>query len=99
MVDWIAGGSGGSSQRENMGRFAHVFATLAVRHGLDAPTDLFAYSGRNEFRLVRRFAAFRAVDRELTGNYKADWSRTAELFAGRLLRIDPRTGRVRETRD
>jgi hypothetical protein len=70
-----------------MGRYAHVFATLARRHRHESPTALLEYSSDNALRLVERFAGFRAVDRELTGNYHADRAGLEELFEGRLVRV------------
>jgi hypothetical protein len=84
-IKYFQGGSGSSQQRETMGRYAHVFATLARRFGVGIPTTVLLYDEVNALRLIDSYDTFKAVDEELTGNYKADREQKDQLFAGMLL--------------
>ena len=74
-IRYIHGGSGSSNQREAMGRWAHTFAALAREHQHETPTLLFEYDTHNRLRFVEHFETFRAIGRELTGNYPSNRER------------------------
>lgn len=104
-ISYAQGGPGSSGQREAMGRYAHLFVTLAKRHGREAPTDVLQYTETNQLRLLHHFDRFMVLNRDLTGNYRAESAGVARRFKGRLLDWDPRkntaqelgTGRPRKT--
>lgn len=73
-----------------MGRYAHVFVTLAKRHRREAPTDVLQYTETNQLRVLQHFDRFMVLNRDLTGNYQADHAGVARLFKGRLLDWDSR---------
>lgn len=81
---YAIGGYGGSSWRENHGRFAHVFATLESR-GIRVPTAAAMLDKHNRLKPLQSWGSFRVIRSDLTGNYGADWSKTKALFSGRLL--------------
>lgn len=83
-VGWVQGGSAGSHQREVHGRWGHTFAALA-RRGIESPTYVYRHTAHNEFILEKVYEKFRAHSSDLTGNYRASWSETKELFLHRLL--------------
>ena len=89
-ISYAQGGPGGSGQREAMGRYAHLFVTLAKRHRREAPTDVLQYTETNELRLLQRFDRFMVLNQDLTGNYQAEPAGVARLFKGRLLEWDSR---------
>jgi len=68
-VYYISGGSGGSHQREQMGRWSHVFATLQKKYGIDIITYALEYGSDNVLRFNKEFPTFKVVPRELSGNY------------------------------
>ena len=88
-ISYAQGGPGGSGQREAMGRYAHLFVTLARRHRREAPTDVLQYTETNQLRRLRHYDRFMVLNRDLTGNYQADHAQVARLFKGRLLDWDP----------
>ena len=85
-IEYTCGGSGASQQRENQGRWAHVFATAEDAHGMTAPTSILLYDELNRLRLLSGFDSFVTVVQELTGNYKAPHGGIYELFANRIVR-------------
>jgi hypothetical protein len=85
-VAWVQGGSVSSAQREKHGKWAHVFATLALK-GFEAPTYVYRYTDRNQFVLEKYYERFRVSDANLAGDYPAEWSSTKDLFFNRLLSI------------
>ncbi len=89
-ISYAQGGPGGSGQREAMGRYAHLFVTLAKRHRREAPTDVLQYTEANELKLLQHFDRFRVLNRDLTGNYQAESAGVARQFKGRLLDWDSR---------
>jgi hypothetical protein len=95
-IYYAQGGSGSSGQREHQGRFAHVFATLEKIYKKKLPTYCLSYNSRNQLCFIRKYNSFKAVNRELSGNYPADHSKLHELFKGRLVKIDYKTARITE---
>jgi len=89
-ISYAQGGPGGSGQREAMGRYAHLFVTLAKRHRREAPTDVLQYTEANELKLLQHFDRFMVLNRDLTGNYQAESAGVARQFKGRLLDWDSR---------
>jgi len=94
-IGWVSGGSAGSIQREQHGRWAHTFAALADI-GIEAPTYCYRYTSENEFKLEKSYEKFRCVRQDLTGNYSVSWEDTKELFIQRLLSTN--NGKVTEIR-
>jgi len=87
-ITYISGGSGSSGQREDMGRFAHAFAHLSRHNDVKIPTHCFKYDKRNNFLHLESFKTFKAVNRELTGNYHVeDREESTKLFKDMLLFI------------
>ena len=95
-IGYRRGGSGSSGQREDQGRYAHVFATLTTKFGKSIPTYILEYTETNELVLVRQYDMFRAVDQELTGNYHADYRGRETVFRGMLLHLNHETGALSE---
>ena len=83
---YLRGGSGSSGARLHQGLGAHTFALLASQ-GKAIPTWHLRYTSKNELVLVEKFEDFRAVDRELTGNYQVNYRDTRHLFEGRLITL------------
>ena len=83
---YLRGGSGSSGARLHQGLGAHTFALLSSQ-GRAIPTWWLRYTAGNQLMLVERFDDFRAVDRELTGNYQVDYRATRHLFDGRLISL------------
>jgi hypothetical protein len=92
----VQGGSASSSQRENHGRWAHVFASLGNR-GIEAPTFCYRYGTNNEFFLEKSYEKFRCNRVDLTGNYGVEWSDTKHLFSNRLLSLEG--GKIQELKN
>jgi hypothetical protein len=86
-IYYAQGGSGSSGQREAMGRFAHLFAFLATKHHVEAPTWVLLYTEDNRLRVLEQSKRFYAINRELTGNYRPIHEDTRTLFQGRLLHM------------
>lgn len=85
-VNFIQSGPASSHQREMHGLWGHTFASLARNQKIK--TFVFKYNSKNELHLVNEFSDFKAVQSDLTGNYRMDWSKTRNLFDGRLLQIE-----------
>ena len=86
-TDWSKGGSGGSWQREQQGLWCHTFATLVKEYNLVCPTDCYVYNSENKLEKVKSFDNFKAVNRELSGNYQSDFVTVKELFENMLINI------------
>ena len=85
-IHYCHGGSGSSQQREVMGRWAHIFATLADQ-GVQIPTYCFEYNEVNEFRWLEYHNTFKCMNRELSGNYPGDRTEMKTLFKGKALHL------------
>lgn len=83
-IYWVRGGSGSSGAREHQGRYAHIFA-CAENHGSKIQTFCCKYDKRNRFVLSHFYDCFKAINRELMGNYPASYSEVKQLFKGKLL--------------
>jgi hypothetical protein len=79
------GGSGSSGRRETQGRMAHTFATLSEKYGIEAKTLFFRYDRKNQMVYLDSSDTFKAMNRELSGNYDSDYKVVKELFKGRLV--------------
>ncbi|MBK7963844.1 MAG: hypothetical protein IPK04_23200 [Bdellovibrionales bacterium] len=82
-IDCVQGGPASSHQRETHGLWGHCFASLAKK--LKIRTSVLKYTSRNKLILLHEFNDFKVMHNDLTGNYRADWSKTKSLFGGRLL--------------
>ena len=74
------GGSGSSGQREDHGRWAHIFGALTVRHRVTAPTLVLRYDSRNVLRLVKQNSSLLVDGRDLVGNYGINPAASRELM-------------------
>jgi len=82
-IEYIHGG-GGSSQRENHGRFAHVCGTLQ-KQGQDISTLILLYDKDNVLRFVKKLDTFKAMCQHISGNYAVDYGEAKEYLKGMLI--------------
>jgi len=85
-IQYAIGGSGSSGRREEQGRYAHVFATLAKTE--EIPTLCLLYNSKNELKFVHQYDTFMTTNRELSGNYKSSSRIIKPLFQDRIFNID-----------
>lgn len=85
-IDYACGGQASSWIREQHGKYAHAFSYLSNR-GYEIPTYVFTITEFNELKFLRAYDCFKAVNHELTGNYRVEWSKTKSLFKNRLLSV------------
>jgi hypothetical protein len=78
------GGSGSSGARESNGRWAHTFATLATKHGIETPTFFMIYDKHNVWRESFRIDTFATLGRDLSGNYFSSREVMQPLFKDRV---------------
>jgi hypothetical protein len=71
-IHYWQGGSGSSGQRENHGRWAHIFGALTGYHGLVIPTVVLRYDSQNVLRLVNQSPSLLVDGVDLVGNYGVD---------------------------
>ena len=84
-VMYTYGGSGGSLSREHQGRYGHTFAYLTDKYNYTIPTTILRYNESNELVFEKEYSTFKVINRELSGNYWVDMSKTRELFKNKLL--------------
>ncbi len=82
----IQGGPASSHQREMHGLWAHTFAELSKVRNIQ--TFVLKYNSKNELHLLEHFDDFKAMNYDLTGNYRVNWSDTKHIFSGKLLNSD-----------
>jgi len=81
------GNSGSSGAREENGRWAHTFCSLAKVHGLEIPTSHLLYDSHNKLSVINSYEGFRCLHYDLTGNYQVagSYSEVDAFFEGRLI--------------
>lgn len=86
-IHYCIGGSGSSGQREIQGRMSHTFATMAEKYGIEAETFYCQYTDRNELVYLGKSDTFKAMNRELSGNYQSPRETVKSLFKNRCVCI------------
>jgi len=82
---WVRGQGGGSSSREENGRWAHAFAHLQKTYGIKTPSWHFNYDSHNILRCIHQYNSFKSFRYDLTGNYNWNRKDTESLFSGLLI--------------
>jgi hypothetical protein len=82
-LHWWQGGSASSAQRENHGRWAHIFGAMSTQHGVDARTVVLRYDRRNVLRLVTDSPSFMVDGVDLVGNYATE-RQASDALLGRF---------------
>lgn len=93
------GGSASSHQRYVQGLMGHTFCLLEHKYGLTIPMDIYCYNESNEFTRTKRYARFKTMNLELSGNYKVDLAYHKDHLKGRLLRLNFETYEFEECRE
>lgn len=86
-IRWTYGGPASSGQREQHGRWAHVFAVLEDKYKQDIPTYCFVYDAQNQLKFVRKYERLKVVRNELSGNYPVSYESTKKLFRHRMVSV------------
>jgi hypothetical protein len=81
----VHGGSGGSGQREQMGRWGHTFAELVKKYDYAINTYCYNLNSRNSLDFVKQFDSYKVINIDLCGNYHSDRELMKELFSGLLI--------------
>lgn len=68
----VRGNGAGSGTREDNGRWSHTFACLSEDYGIETPTYHLLYNSRNELKLLDKYSEYKALRRDLSGNYDPD---------------------------
>jgi hypothetical protein len=79
-IHYWQGGSGSSGQREDHGRWAHVFGALTVHHAVAIPTVVLRYDARNVLRLVSQSPSLLVDSMDLVGNYGVNYEESRALL-------------------
>lgn len=79
-IQYWPGGSGSSGQRENHGRWAHIFGALSVHHGVAISTLVLRYDSHNALRLVTQSPSLLVDGVDLVGNYRISYEESRALL-------------------
>lgn len=80
------GCTGSSGAREENGRWAHTFALLASKYGVETPTFFLKYDAHNKWSEMFRLETFATLGSDLNGNYQSSHAVVKSLFKGRIYR-------------
>jgi hypothetical protein len=79
-IRYWQGGSGSSGQREDHGRWAHIFGALTVHHAVAIPTVVLRYDTNNVLRLVNQSPSLLVDAVDLVGNYGVGYEESRTLL-------------------
>ena len=79
-IHYWQGGSGSSGQREDHGRWAHIFGALTINHAFAIPTVVLRYDSQNVLRLVNQSPSLLVDGVDLVGNYGFNYEASRALL-------------------